>query len=162
MVAAADASILRSLGFLRSISALTISTFAGEVDFDLMGLTLACGYRICSAETKFVNRTLERNTSPGSATPWFLSRLIGRTKLRRLYLNCVTLDANEAYELGIVDHIAQADSIEQEAIEIAEKFSQFGHSALASTIKATDLANLDFATFLEQVGTGFERLPASR
>ena len=65
--------------------ALTISVCEGEIDFDLLGLPLACKYRICSEDTTFVNRTLKRNVAPGSGTPWFLARLLGYAKAKRLY-----------------------------------------------------------------------------
>ena len=77
MLATADNSIRRSLSFLHSNPALNIAAFGGEVDFDLMGVLLACDYRICSENTTFVNRTLQRNLGTGGGTPWFLVRLVG-------------------------------------------------------------------------------------
>ena len=159
MVAAADASMQRSLTFLKSLPAVTIVACEGEIDFDLLGLLLACKYRMCSADTKFVNRTLRRNVGPGSGTPWFLARSLGLAKTRRLYLDEVTLSANEALELGIVDRACDADSLEQDALSVAEHFGQFDQAALSSMMRGMQLVDLDLATYLEQAGTGFERAP---
>ena len=159
MVSAADASIKRSLTFLKSLPALTIVACEGEIDFDLLGLLLACKYRMCSADTKFVNRTLRRNVGPGSGTPWFLARSLGFAKTRRLYLDEVTLSANEALELGIVDRLCDAESLEQDALSVAEHFAQFDQAALNSMIRGMQLVDLDLATYLEQAGTGFDRTP---
>ena len=159
MVAAADASMIRSLTFLRSISALTIAACEGEVDFDLLGLMLACKYRMCSADTTFVNRTLRRNVAPGSGTPWFLARLLGYAKAKRLYLDEVTLTADEALELGIVDRVSAAESLEQDGLALAQRFAGLDRAALGSMMRAMDLVELDLTTYLEQAGTGFEDLP---
>ena len=161
MVAAADISMKRSLTFLKSLPALTIVACEGEIDFDLLGLLLACKYRMCSANTTFVNRTLRRNVGPGSATPWFLARSLGFAKTRRLYLDEVTLSADESLELGIVDRVCDADSLEQDALSVAEHFSQFDGVALNSLMRGMQLVDLDLATYLEQAGTGFQRLPRS-
>jgi enoyl-CoA hydratase/carnithine racemase len=77
LVSAADASVTRSLKFLHTLPSVTISLCEGEVDFDLLGLVLVCKYRICTPNTTFINRMLRRSGTPGSATPWFLSRLSG-------------------------------------------------------------------------------------
>ena len=159
MVAVADASIGRSLTFLRSMSALTIAACEGEVDFDLLGLALACKYRICSEDTTFVNRTLRRDIAPGSGTPWFLARMLGYAKAKQLYLDEVTLTANEALELGIVDRIAKPGTVGQDAMAVAERFAAIGSIAMDSMMRAMDLIDLDLTTFLERAGTGFEQLP---
>ena len=161
MVAAADISIKRSLTFLKSLPALTIVVCDGEVDFDLLGLLLACKYRICSPDTMFVNRTLRRKVGPGSATPWFLARSLGIAKTRKLYLDEVALTANEALELGVVDRLCDAESLEQDALSVAEHLAQFDQEALSSLMKAMQLLDLDLATYLEQAGTGFERIARS-
>lgn len=161
MVAAADAAIQRSLPYLKSLPALTIVACEGEIDFDLLGPLLACNYRVCSAETAFVNHTLRRNVVPGSGTPWFLVRLLGYAKVRRLYLGEVSLAANEALDLGIVDQISAADSLTQDALAVAERFRASDPAALSAAMKGLQLTDLDLDTYLKQVGTGFGRVPRS-
>ena len=158
-VAAADVAMSRSLMFLKSLPALTIVACEGDIDFDLLGLLLVCNYRICSRDSKFFNRTLRRKVGPGSATPWFLARSLGIAKTCRLYLDEVALSANEALELGVVDRLCDAESLEQEALSVAERAAQCDHEALNSFMKATQILDLDLATYLEQAGTGFERAP---
>ena len=162
VLAAADTSMKRSLGFLKSIPGFTVAACEGEVDFDLLGLLLACRYRICTADTTFVNRTLSRHVAPGSGTPWFLTRLLGYAKARRLYLDGASLSADEAYEMGIVDRVSSPDAIEQDGLAVAQRIAGYNVAALESVIRAMELVDLDFATFLEQGGTGFGTLPGSR
>ena len=162
MVAAADASLNRTLTFLKSIPAYTVSACEGEVDFDLLGLLLVCNYRMCSADTTFVNRTLRRNVAPGSGTPWFLASLLGRARAERLYLDEVSLTADEALKLGIVNRISEPDSLEQDGLAVAKRFEVYDPKALQSMMKAMDLVDLDFTTYLKQAGTGFGGLPESQ
>jgi enoyl-CoA hydratase/carnithine racemase len=162
MMAAADASLHRSLTFLKSIPAYTVSACEGEVDFDLLGLLLACNYRMCSVNTTFVNRTLKRKVAPGSCTPWFLGKLLGRVKAERLYLDEVSLTADEALKLGIVNHVSVPDSLEQDGLAVAKRFAEYDPTALQSIMKAMDLVDLDLATYLKQAGTGFGSFPESQ
>ena len=159
MVAAADASLKRGLAFLKSIPAFTISAGEGEIDFDLLGLMLVCNYRMCTADTVFVNHTLSRNVAPGSGTPWFLTRAIGRARAERLYMDEASLTAQEALELGIVHQICESDSLEQEGLVVAQRFEEHDPTALQSMMQAMDLVDLDLAQYLEKAGSGFGALP---
>jgi enoyl-CoA hydratase/carnithine racemase len=161
MVAAANASVQRILSFLTSVPTLTIMSLDGEVDFDLLGLPLACNYRVCTPETVFINNTLKRSASPGSGTPWFLNRIVGPDMAVRLYLDRTSLTAAEALDIGIVDHISDSKSIEEEGIAIAERLASCDPQAMASLLAASHLVDLDLPTYLERAGTGFERLPTA-
>ena len=125
-------------------------------------LLLVCKYRIGTSDTVFVNKTFERNSSPGTGTPWFLARVMGQGKARRFYLEGASLTAKEALDAGIVDRVTEPDSIEEESLAIAERFAAYSPEALESMMKAMHLVDLDFATYLEEAGTGFERLPAPK
>jgi enoyl-CoA hydratase/carnithine racemase len=159
MVGLVDSTVQRALTFIRSLPAWTIIACEGEIDFDFLGLLLACNYRICSPDTRFANHTLRRNAPPGSAAPWFLVRLLGYPKARQLYLDEVTLSAAEAMELGIVDRVSEPDSLDKDALAVAEHFQQFDQPALDETVRAFQLTDLDLLTYLQQAGTGFDRVP---
>jgi enoyl-CoA hydratase/carnithine racemase len=162
MVAVADASLNRTLAFLKSIPAYTISASEGEIDFDLLGLMLICNYRMCTADTVFVNHTLRRNVAPGSGTPWFLARAIGRARAEKLYMDEASLTAQEALELGIVHQISEPDSLEQDGLAVAQRFEEHDPTALQTMMKAMDLVDVDLPTYLEKAGTGFGSLPGSQ
>ncbi len=158
VVAYADISIKRYLAFMHAIPAMTISSIEGEMDFDLLGLFLTASYRICSSDTVFVNRTLQRQLPPGCATPWFLSNLLGPVVAKKLYLSNERLNAEEALELGIVDRITEPDALERESLEVVQQFSQVEGTALASLVQAITSSNHDLDTYLSQAGAGFDHL----
>ena len=161
MVGVADAAVLRAFNYLKSLtSTWTIFACEGEVDFDFLGLLLACNFRICGADTTFTNNSLRRNTGPGCAAPWFLVRLLGYATARRLYHDEVSLDATEALELGIVDQVSKPGSLDEDALVSAEHYRQFDPIALSATVRAFQMADLDFHTYINQVGTGYERVPS--
>lgn len=148
---AANVSVRRLLDFLKSSRALTIGVVEGEVDFDLLGLFLACSYRVCSDDTTLVNRTLHRGIAPGCATPWFLAKILGHAKVRRLYLNEVSLSAVEAKEFGIVDEIVSSESLTQRAIHLAKHFSEKSPSAMRSLLKSINNVDLTLEEYLEKL-----------
>ena len=162
ILAVAEASLHRILDYLRTISAITIGVCDGVVDFDLLGLLLASKYRVCGASATFVNKTLTRRTEPGTATPWFLARLIGHAKAKNLYLEESAVSAAEALEIGLVDRLIESSTLPAGVHALAKSFSAFDPSSIASTMKAMDLVNLDLSTYVERVGTGFSRLPSPR
>jgi len=155
MVAAADASVKRTLKALNSTRALTIGSCQGQIDFDLLGLLLACKYRMCTTDTVFINNTLKRDSPPGSGTPWFLTKVLGKAKVQQLYLNGTSLTAQEAFDIGFVDYVAEESSIEQEGVAIAERFAGYDWEATGSMMKALQVVDLDLDTYLETAGTGF-------
>ena len=81
--------------------------------------------------------------------------MLGHAKACRLYLDEVSLTAQQALELGIVDHISEPESLDKDGCEIAERFAAYDRRALMTMMKAMELAELDLATYLAQVGTGF-------
>ena len=159
LMSATDAAMHRILEQLRSITALTIGVFEGEVDFDLLGVLLACKYRICTTNTTFVNRTLKRNVPPASGTLWFLSRMIGHAKARKLYIDEASLSVEQAHDLGIIDQISKPDNLEQDSLDLAQRFATKDDYALRSLMHAVDLAEFDFSTYLERAKDGFKQYP---
>ena len=160
ILATANNSVRRILEFLTSVRAVTIMAFSGRVDFDLLGLPLACRYRICTPETFFVNKGLARSVSPGSGALWFLTQIVGRHATKHLYLDQTTVTADTALEMGIVDQVVGSDSIERESLAVAERFAAFNAEALGLLFEASHIVDLDLTSYLDRVGTGFDKLPS--
>jgi hypothetical protein len=158
-LARAHGTVKQTLQLLRSFGGITIASIEGEVDFDAMGYVLVCRHRICAKNTVFINRTLQRCVSPGSGTPWFLSRLLGEGRARQVYFREASLTAEQALELGIVHQICDNESLEAESFEVARRYATFDPAAIKSFLRSWELVHLDLFTYLEQAGTGFDVLP---
>lgn len=155
LVGTTDTTIRRTIEYLGNLPAFTVGVVEGQVDFDLMGLMMACDYRIASSDTVFVNNTLKRSSPPGTAAPWFLTRLIGYAKTREIYLEQQSLSAQQAREHHIVDVVVDPGFLDQEATEIAIKYGSFDRRALKSLTRALDLTTLELMDYLEKNSSGF-------
>ncbi len=150
-VAAAEVSAVRILKQLSTTRAMTVGVAEGEVDLDLLGAWLACKYRICSSDTVIVNHTLARRVMPGFATPWYLTRIIGRAKARKIYLNEDQLSAADALELGLVDEVVDASELDEQARQIAVRFSGADNIGLRSLMHSLNLTDGSLEEYLEEI-----------
>ena len=69
---------------------------------DLFGVMLVANYRICSEDTVFVNRVLERDAAPGSAMFWLLTRYLGFAAANDILMEGKSLTAQEALDLRLM------------------------------------------------------------
>ena len=128
------------------------------VDFDLLGLFAACHYRICAKGTTFENNVIDRPTPPGSATVWFLVRLLGKAPAWELLLEGTSLDAEEARAHKLVNAVLPNESFEADAISLAETFAVKPRQAIRTLVVAFNHSSLPIADYLNEVGTGFENI----
>jgi hypothetical protein len=70
-----------------------MTSFQGEIGLDLFGEILMANYRICSEDTVIVNRVLDRDAAPGSATFWLLTRYLGFATANHILMEGKSLTA---------------------------------------------------------------------
>ncbi len=155
LVRNAGTAIPRLLKLLRRMTTLYITSFQGEVDFDLFGVLLAGHYRVCSQDTVIVNRVLDRDAAPGSAMYCLLTRYLGLAMTNHLLMEGKSLTAKEALDLRLVNRVVAPADLEAEAGAIAQQFAAKPARALASFVRASSHLDADLATYLERVGSGF-------
>ena len=148
-------AIPRLLTHVRRICTLSIVSFQGEIDFDLLGVLLAANYRVCSEETVIVNRVLDRTSGPGSGVFWLLTRYLGFATANHILMEGKSLTAQEALDLRLVDRVVSAAELESESQSIAESFAAKPPGALASLVRASRYLDADLPTYLERIGSGF-------
>jgi hypothetical protein len=155
LVRNATNALPRLLKQLKGMPTLTMASFQGEIDFDLFGVLLAAHYRVCTEDTVFVNRVLDRDAAPGSAMYWMLTRYLGLATTNHLLLNGVSLTAQEALELRLVNRVVPREDLEAEAEAIAQQFAAKPTRAVSSLAVASSHLDADLASYLERVGSGF-------
>jgi enoyl-CoA hydratase len=99
-----------------------------------MCLSLACEIRIAAASATF-NATGIVNglTSTEMAAGWLLPRLIGASHANDLLLTGRRVDADEAYRLGLVSRVVDDATVVDEALDMAERMTDFSPYGLAMT-----------------------------
>ena len=102
-------------------------------------LALACHIRIASEQAKFGQPEVKLGICPGYGGTQRLARLVGKGRALQLLLTGETIDAAEAYRLGLVNRIVSADALIPSATEMLRQILANGPLAVAACIEAVDL-----------------------
>lgn len=87
-------------------------------------LCLCCDIRIASEKAKFGQPEVGLGITPGFAGTQRLTRLVGLGKAKELIFTAVTIDANEAYNIGLVNKVVPAEKLMEKALEMAKLIAQ--------------------------------------
>jgi len=120
------------------IERLPVPVIAAVNGFALGGgceLAMACHIRIASSAAKFGQPEVNLGLIPGYSGTQRLVRYLGRAKATELILTGDMLSASEALTLGLINHLTEPGEEINKAIEIIEKISKKGPSAVASSLK---------------------------
>ena len=113
-------------------------TIAAVNGFALGGgceLAMACHLRIASPNAKFGQPEVNLGIIPGYGGTQRLVQLVGKGKALELMMTADMIDANEAYRLGLVNHIVEEGQTVTKAVEIIEKIAQKAPIAVAKVIE---------------------------
>ncbi len=86
-------------------------------------LALACDIRIASKKAKFGQPEVGLGITPGFGGTQRLSRLIGSSNAKLLIFTGDIIDANEAYRLGLVNHIVEPEELKHIVDDLANKIA---------------------------------------
>ena len=101
-------------------------------------LAMACHVRIASTFAKFGQPESKLGILPGYGGSQRLPRLVGKGRAMQLLITGETIDANEAYRIGLVNKVVEADSLMTEAREMMKLILANGPLAVALCIEAID------------------------
>lgn len=107
------------------IAAINGAAFGGGLE-----LALACDFRIAADTAKVGLTETSLAIIPGAGGTQRLSRLIGIGKAKELIYTARRVDAHEAKELGILEHVVPAEELLNKAKEIAERIAENGPIAV--------------------------------
>lgn len=103
----------------------TIAAVNGVAAGAGMSLALGCDLRVGSPMTRFKTVFIERNLSPDSGMSFFLPRIVGYSRAADLIYTSRMVDADEAYRIGLLDRIFEADTLLDDALELAEQIASW-------------------------------------
>jgi enoyl-CoA hydratase len=109
-------------------------------------LALACDLRIASETASFGQPEINLGIIPGGGGTQRLTRLIGEGKAMELILTGDIIDAQTAYNLGLVNLVVPAADLVAKTMEIANRIAEKSPVALRMAKEAVKLAsrsNLD-------------------
>lgn len=101
-------------------------------------LSLACSIRLASANAKFGQPEVNLGVIPGYGGTQRLARLINSGRALEYILTGNMMDADEAYRIGLVNHIYSQEQLLIEAEKLASKIITKGQVAVKMSLNAVN------------------------
>ena len=109
-------------------------------------LALSCDIRVASETARFGQPEINLGIIPGGGGTQRLTRLVGEGKAMELILTGDMIDAQHAYNLGLVNLVVPAADLEARTMELANRIAEKSPVALRmakEAVKTAARANLD-------------------
>ncbi len=108
----------------------TIAAINGDAFGQGFELGLACDVRICSINSRFAMTQVMDGEIPWDGGTQRLPRLVGKGKALELILTGKTIDAQEAFRIGLVSQVVPLDELMVVAMDMAREMASRGPIAL--------------------------------
>jgi enoyl-CoA hydratase len=108
-------------------------------------LAMACDIRIASTRAKLGQPEIKLGIIPGGGGTQRMTRLIGEGKAMELMLTGDMISAEEAKQLGLVNHVFAPEELEAKTLELANRIAELSPVALAmakASVKNASRMNL--------------------
>ena len=125
----------------RALETMSKPVIAAVNGFALGGgleLALACHFRVASENAKFGLPEVKLGIIPGYGGTIRLPRVVGRGRALEMILTGEMIDAQEAYRIGLVNHVYPFAELLGAAEQLAKKIAANGPVAVALGIEAVD------------------------
>ena len=103
-------------------------------------LAMACHFRLCSENAKFGQPEVNLGLIPGYGGTQRLTQLVGKGKSMELQMTAHLIDANEALQLGLVNHVTTADSLLERTKDILLVIQSKAPIAVGKIIECVNVA----------------------
>ncbi len=101
-------------------------------------LAMACHFRLASEQAKFGQPEVNLGLIPGYGGTQRLTQLIGKGRALEMILSGNMIDAQQALQWGLVNHIFPQDQLLQQAVAILEVINSKAPLALAKCIQTSN------------------------
>lgn len=114
-----------------------------------MEFSLCCDFIIASEKASFGLPEVGLAIIPGGGGTQLLPRVIGRNKAKELIYTGRRIPAQEAYEIGLVNHVVPAGELMVKTMEVMQEITKNGPIALQQAKRSVNLGvELDLNTAL--------------
>lgn len=132
---------LRGQTLMNLIETLGIPVIAAVNGFALGGgceLAMACTTRIASDNARFGQPEVKLGLIPGYAGTQRLSRLVGKGRALEIILGGETVDAQEAWRIGLVNQVVSSSELMPAAEKLIQKITANGPLAVRYALEAVN------------------------
>ncbi len=110
-------------------------------------LAMACHFRLASENAKFGQPEVNLGLIPGYGGTQRLTQLVGKGKAMELMMTAHMIDANEAKQLGLVNHVTTAETLLEHTKQILEIIMGKGSNAINKIINCVNAAVVSDSAF---------------
>lgn len=103
-------------------------------------LAMACHFRLASENAKFGQPEVNLGLIPGYGGTQRLTQLVGKGKSMELQMTAHMIDANEALQLGLVNHVTAADTLLERTKDILMIIQSKAPVAIGKIIECVNVA----------------------
>lgn len=122
-------------------------------------LAMCCHFRVAAENAKFGQPEVNLGLIPGYGGTQRLVQLIGKGKAMELLLSANMIDANEAKQSGLVNHVTTPETLLEHTKKILETINAKAPLAVAGCIKAAnavyDETKDGYSVEIEEFGNAF-------
>ena len=104
-------------------------------------LALACHFRLASENAKFGQPEVNLGIIPGYGGTQRLTRLVNSGRAMELILTGDMIDANEAFRIGLVNHVYPLSELMDKALEMANKIAAKAQQAIRLAVKSVNIVD---------------------
>ena len=120
-------------------------------------LALVCDFRYAVKKTTMGLTEVSWAIIPGAGGTQRLSRLIGTSRAKELILTARKIDAEQAYDLGILNKVIDEDELQNSTVALAEEIMKNGPLAVTQAKYAINFgSNVDVKTGLAIESKAYE------
>jgi enoyl-CoA hydratase len=123
-------------------------------------LAMACHFRVAAENAKFGQPEVNLGLIPGYGGTQRLVQLIGKGRAMELLMSANMVDANTAFQYGLVNYVVPADELLNKTKSILELINSKAPLAIAGCIKAAnavfDETKDGFAEEIKEFGNSFD------
>ena len=129
-------TVVGAVAFMQTMSKPIIAAVNGPAAGMGVSFALACDIRIASENARFAMMFVKRGLAPDTAGSFTLPRVVGFAKATELLITGETIDAAEAYRIGMVSKVVPHDQLMPAARELAGKIAELPPLAVSLNKKA--------------------------
>lgn len=137
---AAVLSIQQTFTEIESLPVPVIAVMNGHALGGGLELALACDIRIARAGARLGLPETGLAIIPGAGGTQRLPRVVGLGKAKELIFTGASLQAEEAIQIGLIEHLSLADSLMNDAISLAKQIAKNGPIALKEAKRAIQMS----------------------
>ena len=145
--------------FVEKLSTPVIAAINGFALGGGLELAMACHFRVASTNAKMGLPEVSLGVIPGYGGTQRLPQLVGKGRAMEMIMTAGMIDANQALNYGLVNHVKVQEELLEFCYELANKIMRNSSVAIGKAIKAINANYIDgkngFKTEIKQFGKCF-------